>query len=101
MKHWDLTPKQKITLIREDGHQEEAQFLFRDTVRACFQILDEEQCAELVQFQLMDDGTLKDSPTKEQLMDVAEGHKSLFGSPTCFLAVLEKCARWRIGPCPA
>lgn len=98
MKHWDLTPKQQVTLIRQDGHELPAQFLFRDTVRACFQVLDEEQCGELVQFQLMDDGTLKDSPTREQLLSltVAGTTSPEYGSPRTFEAALDRCRRWRI-----
>jgi hypothetical protein len=83
MKHWDLTPKQHVTLIRQDGHKLPAQFLFRDTVRACFQVLDQEQCGEFLQFQLMDDGTLKDSPT-QQLLGMN------------FARALARCKRWEI-----
>jgi hypothetical protein len=105
MKHWDLTPKQQVTLIRQDGHKLPAQFLFRDTVRACFQVLDQEQCGEFVQFQLMDDGTLKDSPTREQLLKA--GHRlhpkcsDEFGSRRSFESVLKGCKRWKIEPCQA
>lgn len=92
MKHWELTPKQKVLLTRTDGLQLEAQFLFRDTVRACFQILDEEECGDFLQFQLMEDGTLKDSPSKEQLL----GSAGEFGSPVNFAEALRNCRRWQI-----
>lgn len=97
MKHWDLTPKQKITLIREDGHQVEAQFLFRDTVRACFRFLDDEQVGTLHELLLTNDGNLKDLPTFESLARLYR-HYSTMSAMAVFNPELK---RWRIEPCPA
>ena len=99
MKHQDLTPKQLVTLTSTDGTTLEARYLFSDTVRACFLIYDGEQFGEFRQFQICDDGDLKTSPTREDLLN-GRSHEEVAGSymsPSMFAATMRRMPRWQIG----
>jgi len=113
MKHWDLTPKQLVTLIRQDGHKVEARFLFRDTVRASFAVGDDKwvvpsSLAPTTTFQLQDDGSLRTAPTTEQLYLAAmkihgttrHAIRTLieFGSLRSRKLALKRTPRWTIAP---
>ena len=58
MKHWDLIPNEPVTLSR-DGTRVRGRFLFRDTMRAYFMLVDEEGDDHFCQFRLRDDGELE------------------------------------------
>jgi hypothetical protein len=66
MKHWDLIPKETVTLIREDGETIEARFLFRDTARATFQKVRGNH--EDLVLMLSADGSLLGLPTKDEII---------------------------------
>lgn len=70
MRHDDLCPGEEVTLRRtHDGTTLQGRFLFRDTVRACFEIdtppeqaphrMIRPPASQLLTFQLRDDGTLE------------------------------------------
>jgi hypothetical protein len=96
LKHWELTPKQVVTLVRQDGFRMPAQFLFRDTIRGVFKVpgpMDGWQR----EFQLAPNGGLIAQPTTaDQLKEARNDHD--FGSPRCFGLALKKCSRWKIVP---
>ena len=96
LRHWQLTPKQVVTLIRSDGFRMPAQFLFRDTVRATFKVPGA-LAGWQREFQLAPDGGLITQPrAAAQLATARNDHD--FGSEFCFSQALKKCARWRIVP---
>ena len=98
MKHWDLTPKQFVTLNCTNGITLEARYLFSDTVRACFLIYDGEQFGEFRQFQILDDGDLKTSPTREDLLNGRSITEvaGAYMSPPNFAAAMRRMKRWQI-----
>lgn len=104
MKHWDLTPKQLVTLIRRDGHKIECRFLFRDTVHACFLVYDAELVGRFRQFQLMNDGGLKTAPEHADLIAALPGtgpawkFHSFYGGNTHFRTTMRRMKRWEIQP---
>ena len=100
MKHWDMTPKQLVTLTCTDGTTLEARFLFRDTVRAAFVIYDGEQFGDFREFQLLDDGDLKTSPTREDLLfgRSRQEAKANYMSPSHFERTIRRMKRWQIAP---
>lgn len=100
MKHWDLTPKQFVTLTSTNGITLEARYLFSDTVRACFLIYDGEQFGDFRQFQILDDGDLKTSPTREDLMNgrTLQQAKANYMGPSHFAATMRRMKRWQITP---
>jgi hypothetical protein len=120
MKHWDLNPKEYVTLVREDGHRIQAYFLFRDTIRACFTTWTMAQKANNIadrlaigmfegrfrEFLLTNEGDLRDVPTRQQMMD-ALGVKVLsdaggsYGSPSNFANAKKLTKAWEISRCTA
>lgn len=60
MKHWDLLPKELVTLIGSHGVKITTQFLFRTTTLACFKGM---ETGKFRQFELLDDGNLCEIPT--------------------------------------
>jgi hypothetical protein len=96
LKHWQLTPKQVVTLIRSDGFKMPAQFLFRDTVRATFKVPGA-LAGWQREFQLAPDGGLITQPSAAAQLATARNDHD-FGSEFCFNAALKNCATWRIVP---
>ena len=96
LKHWELRPKQVVTLVRQDGFRMPALFLFRDTVRGVFKVPGPME-GQQREFQLAPDGGLISQPTAEALMENARTEQD-FGSPRSFGLALKKCTRWKIVP---
>ena len=102
MTYMELNPYEPLILVRQDGYRLKARFLFIDTTRAAFHVWPagaaEFELREFRDFQLMPDGTLRDVPTKEQLMNaaIAAGDSNHFGSPATRDRALARCKRWDI-----
>lgn len=62
MKHWDLTPGEKVILARSDTARAlEVVFLWRDTIRAVFKFATSKDGFEL---ELASDGSFRDAAGK-------------------------------------
>ena len=97
MKHWDLTPNEHVELIRQDGVKIGARFLFHTTVRACFTIRAGE-AGEFREFELLEDGNLRDRPTKAEILRTLRAESFEFDYNSRAAADIMKARRkiWRI-----
>lgn len=111
MKHWDLTPKEIVTMTcLHDGRILRARFLFHTTTLACFMVLrignggsdswgDKE--GKFTEFELQDDGTLRDRRSTDEIIRTlkTEGFSFDYNSRAAADIAEMRRRRWRInGP---
>jgi hypothetical protein len=105
MKHWELTPKQAVTLIRQDGIRVHVQLLFRDTTVAAFTGVPDQ--GEFWQLHLLDDGRLREMPKRADLVQAAlritfggtsRHNRMEYGSVRSRELAARRMPRWRIEP---
>lgn len=93
MRHWDLTPKEEVTLVREDGKKLRLVFLFRDTARAVFRGI-----KNFYEFQLAEDGSLTDVPMSTEFIRVLYAKADVVEYNSAVAASIARMQRkrWRI-----
>jgi hypothetical protein len=72
MNHWDLTPGEAVTLVREhDGYRIHARFRFRTAILAMFLIEHNDGKLEYYEYHFRDDGSLEERyVARDQFLDI-------------------------------